>query len=63
MYRSHIFSHNYNREECIELSDTTLIRCNGIQWLYLTGMVQLNLNFTHVCRHTRVLACLMHAKL
>ena len=26
-------------------------------------MVQLNLNFTHACRHTRVLAHLMHAKL
>ena len=26
-------------------------------------MVQLNLNFTHVCRYTRVLAHLMHAKL
>ena len=26
-------------------------------------MVQLNLNFTHVCRHTHVLARLTHAKL
>ena len=26
-------------------------------------MVQLNLNFTHVCKHTRVLASLMCAKL
>ena len=26
-------------------------------------MVQLNLNFTHVCRYTCVLACLTHAKL
>ena len=25
--------------------------------------VQLNLNFTHVCMYTRVLACLTHAKL
>ena len=25
--------------------------------------VQLNLNFTHTCRYTRVLACLTHAKL
>ena len=25
--------------------------------------VQLNLNFTHVCRHTHVLACLTRAKL
>ena len=26
-------------------------------------MVQLNLNFTHACRYTRVLACLTHTKL
>ena len=26
-------------------------------------MVQLNLNFTHICRHTRVLAHLTHVKL
>ena len=29
----------------------------------LTATVQLNLNFTHVCRYMRVLARLMHAKL
>ena len=26
-------------------------------------MVELNLNFTHVCRYTHVLTCLTHAKL
>ena len=26
-------------------------------------IVQLNLNFTHACRHMCVFACLMHAKL
>ena len=29
----------------------------------MTHMVQLNLKFTHACRHTRVLARLMHVKL
>ena len=30
---------------------------------YVLCTVQLNLNFTHACRHTRVLACLTHVKL
>ena len=29
----------------------------------MQNKVQLNLNFTHTCRYTRVLACLMRAKL
>ena len=33
----------------------------GVQVMATT--VQLNLNFTHACRHTRVLAHLMHVKL
>ena len=33
-----------------------------VTWL-ASDMVQLNLNFTHVCRYTCVLAHLMHAKL